>query len=120
MNEVFWFKKLKKDLAEFTKSIAITKPDIILGISGISGESRMETRAINKFNKGTISRNSREFYVLYCPKVGLNKAKRPSHSFCNWTMFKIAELIEKMKIDTKLVFLHVGTDNKKIKIQDII
>ncbi len=104
----------------FKKIIAERKPKIILGISGVVGKSRIETKAINKFNNGTVSRNSREFYDLYCPKIGIDKANRPSHSFCNWTMYKIAELLKHKKIDTKLAFLHLGTDSKKNKIHDII
>jgi len=32
----------------------------------------------------------------------------PTDSFCNWTMYKICDLIEKEQLHSKLVFMHVA------------
>lgn len=104
--EVFVFGKLHDDIIKFQKLIDPTKPKQIIGLAEIKSPSRFETLAINAFGKsGKVNRNGKESYVLYVPSnTDFSKSNKPTNSFCNWTMYKISELVDIKQ--TKVSFLH--------------
>jgi len=105
----FIFGPLKKDFEVFSKTILEVKPKYIIGFANISTKSHIESLTVNKFGKkGRILSDGADSYALYLPKRSqFAVSNKPTNSFCNWTMYKIAELIEKEKLKTKLIFVHV-------------
>jgi len=114
--DYFVFGKLKRDFEDFARLIVKDRPKLILGIARSTGNySQFEKEAINRFNKtGIISRAGSSSYELYYPKKGyksIGLSDKPTDSFCNWTMYKIAEYVNKLKI--RSMFVHItGKDLK--------
>lgn len=105
--ELFVFGKLKEDLPKFLELVHNTKPDFIVGVAKSSKTSRFETRAVNIFNNTKkISKDGRGHYLLDYPSGGFQNIKvnnSNTHSFCNWTMYKIAESTK-----IKQQFVHIA------------
>ncbi len=105
--EAFVFGKLKLDLEILKKKILEEKPEIILGIAKAKDFTRFETTVINKFNKNKINPDGKTSFALYIPSKIFPKSKNPTHSFCNWTAYKIKEFLKENNLPTKLAFVHV-------------
>jgi hypothetical protein len=104
--DIFIFDKLNEDFKIFSNKILKEKPDKILGIAK-SDISQSETKTINQFNNKKIDKNGRENYNL-TPWSNFDISKKPTTSFCNWTMYKIAKFIEDNNLNTKLSFVHLS------------
>lgn len=106
---VFIFGKLKQDFDKFSKEIIEKKPEIILGISATKRSSRFEKEAINQFNNNKkINKDGPNSIQLHIPKeTKINIANRTYDSFCNWTAYKIAKLVEDEQLNTKVMFAHI-------------
>ena len=104
--EVFVFGKLTEDLGKFKTLIKKNKPRYIIGLAAVKGKTCVEPVTVNRFGKkGQINKNGQDSYCLEIPPN--NKfliSAQPSRSFCNWTMYKIKEIIN--NTETKLVFIH--------------
>lgn len=110
-NDVFVFAKLKEDLARLEEILVTQKPDYILGVAITKGPSRLEPMAVNQFNHGKVMHGGPDALKLYVPPslpTGFIIAKKPTHSFCNWTMFRAQSLIIQKGLQTKFVFLHLN------------
>jgi pyrrolidone-carboxylate peptidase len=109
--EVFIFGKLKEDLKKFQDLIERLKPKFIVGLAEIKTQSRLETLAINSFGqKGKVNKVGKDFYYIYTQaQAPFPKSKRPSNSFCNWTMYKIAEIVSTK--NTKFSFVHFNRND---------
>lgn len=116
LNEPFIFGKLKEDFKNFSEIIKKQKPELVIGIAN-NNKSVIEQYAINKFNKGIINKKGKELYELHTNN-SLPISNKPTKSFCNWTAYKISELIEKEKLNTKLIFAHIK-ENDLAKIKEI-
>lgn len=109
----FIFGKLTADLQQISDNIFKSSPKLILGIAlnnGTSRPSRFESSTVNRFNRTKmINRKGKDFYPLDYPLNGY-KTIAVSHltddSFCNWTMYKISELIEPLSIRQQ--FIHIS------------
>ena len=102
--ELFVFGNLKQDMNVFCQQILEKKPKHILGIA--KGDfSRCEIVAINRFNNKKINKTGTNEYKLEIIRT-IQESNQPTHSFCNWTMYKIAEFIDKQNMDIKLSFIH--------------
>ncbi len=110
--EAFIFGKLKEDFEVFSKRILEENPDLILGIAK-SSKSQLEQFAINQFNKNKIiDKNGPKSINLYIPnKTSINKSKKTSDSFCNWTTYKIAKLLLDNNLNTKIAFAHIKEED---------
>jgi hypothetical protein len=87
----FKFGKLHKDLSILESTIADMQPDLIVGFS-LSYNSRQETIAINRFNNGVINKNEpSEIKLSHIDTSPFPDSTLPTRTFCNWTMFKIAQ-----------------------------
>lgn len=109
-NEVFILSKLKEDLLQLEKIINEGNFDYICGIAKASTESVFETKAVNQFNKGKISKNGKDMYSLYYPKkeyieIGLNNSY--TSSFCNWGMYNVAKIIDDNQLSVNHSFIHI-------------
>jgi hypothetical protein len=104
--EVFIFGKLNDDFYTFHKLIDKVRPDHIIGLAEVKLQSRIETHAINAFGRsGKINKTGKELYSLYIPhRTVFPKSKRTTKSFCNWTMYKISEIVATQ--NTKVTFIH--------------
>lgn len=107
--KVFVFGSLKKDLETFSAEVLKNKPQYIIGIAH-SNFSRFESKAINRFNRTKkINKKGKDEISLFIPQNNSFKASTNTiDSFCNWTAYKIAQLIEENKLDTKIMFVHLG------------
>jgi hypothetical protein len=108
---VFEFRKLKADLKIFEAEIKRLEPKIILGVAkSPSRSSRFETRAVNVFartkkvNKIGVPEYALDYPVGGFDSIAVNTGF--TDTFCNWTMYKISELIAGQ--DIKLQFIHVS------------
>jgi len=106
--KLFIFGKLKEDLPRFLELVNKVRPDIIVGIAKSPNRvSLFESRAVNIFNKiKKVSHDGTERYALDFPSGGLENIKVNNFytdSFCNWTMYKIAESTK-----SKQQFIHIA------------
>ncbi len=108
--KAFIFGKLKQDFLLFSKKILINKPKIIIGVAKSRDSSHFEKLIINQFNKTKkINLNGKDSFNLYTPKnPPFSISDKPTNSFCNWTSYKIKELIEEKNLDAKLIFIHLN------------
>jgi len=108
--EVFVFGKLKEDFIKFQKLVERTRPELIIGLAEVKDKSKFETLAINIFGRDRkVNKNGKNSYPLHIPYKGIfQKSANSTKSFCNWTMYKISEIIDPKY--TKVSFLHF---NKK-------
>lgn len=104
--DIFIFSNLKKDLSNFQKLIKKLKPKNIVGFAEVKTRSRFETRAVNSFGQnGKVSRDGKDSYSLYVPQINIfPKSTAPTNSFCNWTMYKISEIVEYQSVNN--FFIH--------------
>jgi hypothetical protein len=104
--EVFIFGKLKDDLISFQNLINKQKPKYIIGIAEVKTQSRFESITINRFGKkGKVNKIGRDSYDMYIPvDTDFILSIQSSNSFCNWTMYKISEIIYQKNI--KNSFIH--------------
>ncbi len=103
---LFIFGKLNEDFVRLSKKIIQDNPDLIIGLAK-SNKSCFESRTINRFNNGNIIKNGKEEFNLFMPPSKLFSVSiKPTTSFCNWTMYKISNLIEKNKLSSKFIFIH--------------
>lgn len=109
--QVFVFGKLKDDLKKFQNLIEELEPKFIVGLAETKAQSRLETIAINSFGqKGKVSKLGKYSYPIYTqPHMPFPKSKRASNSFCNWTMYKIAEMVNTKNI--KFSFVHFNRND---------
>lgn len=109
--QVFVFSKLKEDLATMKRLLLLQKPPYILGIASTKGYSRLERYAVNKFNNKSLQINGPDKLYLHIPpnkKSLFHVSEKPTHSFCNWTMYHLQTFILQAGLDTKLIFVHVS------------
>ncbi len=96
---------MKEDFEKFTKLIQRKKPKLIIGLAEVKTKTRIESVAVNRFNNGLINQAGKKLYKLHVPKdLPFPVSKKPTTSFCNWTMYKISQL------GIPLTFIHF---NKK-------
>lgn len=92
--DIFIFGKLKEDFKSFTELIQKKNPKLIIGLAEVKAKTRIESIAVNRFGKtGIINKAGKKLYKLHVPKdLPFPISKKPTTSFCNWTMYKISEL----------------------------
>jgi len=108
--DVFIFGNLKEDMKEF-EQLLIKNQDGILGIANTKNQSRIEAVAVNKFNKGKLDKYGIDEIRLYIdPRLKRIKlAKRPTSTFCNWTMYKIQSFIDSQHLSNNFSFVHLNS-----------
>lgn len=109
----FEFNKLKSDFIKLEKEIKNLSPQFIIGIAKSPNKtSRFESKAVNIFNHSKkINKSGVDEYKLDYPIQGYKSItvnKGYTDTFCNWTMYKIAELVSNTSI--KLQFIHVSEE----------
>ncbi|MET1033199.1 MAG: hypothetical protein ABWX94_01750 [Candidatus Saccharimonadales bacterium] len=107
--DVFVFSELKRDLAVF-ETILEKNPDQVIGIALIKGSSRQEPIAINRFNKGKILAHGEDDLELTILD-NFPIAQTPTHSFCNWTMYRIQSFIDERGLSVKFSFIHINKND---------
>lgn len=107
--EVFVFSKLKQDWRAFEKLLD-NQPDSVLGVALTDGPSREEPIAINTFNCGTVVKSGVDQLELHT--LGLfPPAKKPTRTFCNWTMYHTQNYINQHNLQTKFSFIHINKND---------
>ncbi|HNZ70423.1 MAG TPA: hypothetical protein PKJ86_00225 [Candidatus Dojkabacteria bacterium] len=107
----FIFHHFNNDIEQFSLLIKEKNPELIIGIaSSRSRNSYFESSAVNIFNKKRkIDKNGVPKYLLDYPTHGFDRIivnNGYTDSFCNWTMYKIAQLID--GTETSLQFIHIN------------
>lgn len=108
--KVFVFSKLKEDLVAFTQLIDEAKDEEILGVALSKGQTRQELIAVNKFNSGKVSKDGANSLQL-SRLQGFPVAHKPTHTFCNWTTYKVQEHLVQQNSKSMLSFVHVHKDD---------
>jgi len=117
--DIFIFGPLNKDLESFKEYILKKKPNCILGIATTKGKTQIETRAINAFGKRKLSKTKESLDLTIPHSMIFPSATQPTTSFCNWTMFKIAEYISQENLPIKLSFIHFNPKDIQLVINFI-
>lgn len=116
----FVFGSLKSDFLIFARKVLSEHPDLIIGIAK-GNVSVYEPKAINSFNKTKMINKtgvtSYALSILDMPKFPVSKFA--SDSFCNWTMYKVSELIAKNNLNTKLVFIHLNEKDLSLALSSL-
>lgn len=107
--EVFVFSELKKDIVHFN-TILTTEPERVVGIALTNGVTRQEPVAINRFNNGKILKDGDDILSITLLD-GFNLASKPTHTFCNWTMYHIQNFINEQNLRTKFSFIHINKND---------
>lgn len=107
---VIVLQKLTTDLQQIQAMIVHHRPEHVIGIARSDNDiSFMETKTINSFHKKKVSKNNPvEKYLLDTPDLPFRKRQNATHSFCNWSAFKLAEYIKDNALSTKISFVHVA------------
>jgi len=118
--DLFIFGELNKDMERFSAFQNKRGTTKVFGLAKIaSGYSRFETKAVNRFQKSyKVNRyNDCDEYSLQIPegvsvlKNRFKMSKSCTSSFCNWTMYKIAEMKEKNQEKFEFHFCHYKIDD---------
>ena len=121
--DLFVFGSLKKDIQSFSTKIVQEKPEYILGIAN-EDSSRFETITVNKFSKEKkIDRKGDNLFELYTDKrMPFPLSKNPTYTFCNWTMYKLTQLIQENKLNARLMFTHLKQEDlpKLVSFTDLV
>lgn len=110
--DVFVFSSLKKDFAEFIDLIKEREEDV-LGVALTQGATRQEPVAINRFNTGKISKLGKDTLSLTLLD-DIPVAIEPTHTFCNWTMYKIQECLNQQDVSSHFSFVHVNKNDLEL------
>ena len=100
--------KLKEDLFLIEEALESNNYSLVIGIARGNQNSVFETKGVNRFNDGCITRGGKESYPLYYPENGYKNLKISNtctNSFCNWGIYRTAQLLEDRKI--KHLFIHI-------------
>lgn len=112
---VFVFSRLKDDMVAFKKLLE-AEPNQVLGVALSKRTSREEPIAVNKFNQGTILHHGAEQLNLTLTNK-FPSASKPTHTFCNWTMYHIQNFINESSLSTAFIFIHLNkTDIDRLKL----
>jgi len=106
----FVFGKLNEDFQKFSQLIEKEKPSLVLGIAASNSLSRFEPKTINQFNgnKKIVPMGIKELPLFVPLNAPLEISKISRDSFCNWSMYKIANFIRENELNTNLSFAHVN------------
>ncbi|MFA6197691.1 MAG: hypothetical protein WC734_00855 [Patescibacteria group bacterium] len=106
--DVFVFGSLNSDLARFERKLVSEIPKRIIGLAHTKKATQFEAVAINTFGSNKkIARPGQDCYYLDTNNAsGFQISKVPTTTFCNWTMYKIAEYISKHSNNIKFSFVH--------------
>lgn len=106
--DVFVFGKLKEDLVTFAELIQKAQPRQIVGLAKVRTSSKLETLAINAFGRDRkVNKTGKDRYSLHTPSgIDFKKSKKPTKSFCNWTMYKIGEMAAPKHIKNSFVYFN--------------
>lgn len=110
--DVFVFGSLRDDIVLFRELIKDTGSNV-LGIADSVGQSRIEPIAINKFNNGKLEMAGPDEVGLFLDPCldALEIAKKPTSTFCNWTMYRIQRFIDEERLKCKLTFVHINAND---------
>lgn len=108
--------ELNKSIEELKVKFGNGKYSLLLGIADNKRKSKIESKAVNKFNKDKyVIKGSPSEYKLHCPSKEERKALLPfekngSHtaSFCNYAMYKIQHFITVNSLTTEHMFIHIN------------
>jgi hypothetical protein len=113
----FVLDKLKNDILQLQLKLLKEQPEYLIGLA-ISSSTRFEPTAYNKFNHGKVNKQGKEQYGLFVPNIaGTRTATAGTNSFCNWTMYRLAEFIVQEKLPIKLAFLHMDRRDKQLMLE---
>lgn len=115
-NNIIVLNKLKEDVKVLEKELLTSNYNLILGVAKSTKGSKFETKGVNKFNKGRVIKGGKELYSLDypqedCGSIKINKGY--TTSFCNWGIYRVAEILERYHINTKHMFIHILKDDLK-------
>ena len=115
--EVVVLDQIKKDIEELCKRILEEKPGIVLGVASTRGRSVFEPVAINNIHGHSISKVGVDELELYVPSAAsFGIATRTTRTFCNYSMYVIADFIKKNGLKTKIMFVHLNDkDAERLK-----
>jgi hypothetical protein len=107
--KIFVFGRLKEDFKILSKKILEERPDYVIGMAASNTTSQFESNAINQFNNSKkIVHDGEKHLPLHIPENAIfPTSQEASDTFCNWTAYKIAKLIQDNKLETKMVFTHI-------------
>lgn len=113
----FQFHQLSRDIIDFAEQLERYNPKLIIGIAkSPTKQSFFESQAVNIFNRTKkVSKTGPQSFPLFYPPEGYGSIRVRSgytDSFCNWTMYRISELI--VEKDIKLMFIHISENDSNL------
>jgi len=108
--------KIKQDLGIIYTQIIKSRPDFILGVAlSHTADSVFEAEAVNRFHKTSkVVRNGKEVLSLYVPNTRNTQfliSKKPSSSFCNYSMYQIEHFLEQNQLNIPFAFTHLRKES---------
>lgn len=111
---IFVFSSLKKDLEVFWALIEDAHPRYILGVAATKRKSQIEPVAVNSFGKDKlVLKEAPAKFELHVPEYRADFviSPGPTHSYCNWTMFRIRHFLDSYNKNIKLLFIHINPND---------
>lgn len=106
---LFIFGKLKQDIESFCNHLLKVKPDFVIGVAAAKTKSVFEPIAVNNIHGRKVIATAPEKLSFHIPKhSNFSVSPKASHSFCNYSMFKIQYFINQHQLPTKLIFVHLN------------
>lgn len=114
--EVTVLGSLKRDIEALYTRLLLEKPEYLLGVADTKKSSVIEPVTINDIHGRKINKDGAERLELFIPSPALFKiSTKATNSFCNYSMYKIAEFINLNNLETKLIFVHLNkTDDETL------
>ena len=107
---------LKKDILSLKEHLKEHQPRMILGVAyAPQGASRFEPVAINRFHtKGVVVPGGPRELSLHLPDTAQSvfvAASKPTDSFCNYSMYSVAEFLVEEGIEVPFAFVHIRRED---------
>jgi hypothetical protein len=108
---------LRKEIGLLCDRLLLEKPEYVLGLASSKRRSVIEGVAVNDIHGNLINKGGRGEMLLYVPSsTPFVLSKRVTRTFCNYSMYRVAEFIERNNLKTKLMFVHLNQkDESKLK-----
>lgn len=109
MGDVIVDKKPRADIERVCSLLSENKYDLVIGVARSKYKSVIEPVAVNNIHGHLIDKTGPELYELFVPSPPLFPAStRPSRTFCNYSMYKVARYIRGNNLPVKFMFVHLS------------
>lgn len=108
LGELVVIRKPKADIQQVCSLLVLGSYDLVLGVAKNRWRSTVEPVAVNNIHGHKIDKGGLDKLALFVPSpIPFCVAVGTTRTFCNYTMYKVANCLKDERLDTKFVFFHL-------------